>query len=57
MKVFMETTQAQTQALAEPRKWLFKAQTPETYWDKSYIECYYFCQQYEDHFEISGTIG
>ena len=53
MKVFMETTQAQ--ALAEPRERPLKARTPETYWDKSYMECYHFCQQYEDHFETSSA--
>ena len=55
MKVFMETIQAQV--LAEPRERPLKAKTPETYWSKSHMECYHFCQQYEDHFEISGTTG
>ena len=40
MKVFIEATQAQ--ALAEPRECPLKARTPKTYWDKSYMECYYF---------------
>ena len=31
MKVFMETTQAQAQALAQPRERPLKARTPETY--------------------------
>ena len=31
MKVFMETTQAQAQALAEPQEHLLKPKTPETY--------------------------
>ena len=43
MKMFMEITQAQAQALIEPQKQLFKARTPKTYWDKSHIECYHFC--------------
>ena len=51
MKVFMETTQAQAQALAEPWERPLKARTPETYWGKSHMECYHFCQQCEDHFE------
>ena len=51
----METTQAQ--ARAEPRKRLLKARTPEIYWGKSHMDCYHFCQQYEDHFEISGATG
>ena len=53
MKIFMETTQAQT--LAEPRDHPLKAKTPKTYWDKSHMECYYFYQQCEDHFETSGA--
>ena len=57
MKVFMETTQAQAQALAEPRERPLKARTPETYWGKSHMECYHFCQQCEDHFETSGATG
>ena len=57
IKMFMETTQAQAQVLAELQERIFKARTPETYWDKSHIECYYFCQQYKDHFEISGATG
>ena len=32
MMVFMETTQAQAQALAEPQERPLKARTPETYW-------------------------
>ena len=31
MKVFMDTTQAQAQALAEPQEYLLKARTPKTY--------------------------
>ena len=57
MKVFMETTQAQAQALAEPRERPLKARTPETYSGKSHIDCYYFCQQCEDYFKTSGTTG
>ena len=55
MKVFMGTTQ--TQALAEPWECPLKARTPETYWGKSHMECNYFCQQCEDHFETSGATG
>ena len=57
MKVFIETTQAQAQALAEPRERPLKARTPETYSGKSHIDCYHFCQQCEDYFEISGATG
>ena len=55
MKVFIETTQAQV--LAKPQERLLKARTPETYWGKSPIECYHFCQQCEDHFETFGATG
>ena len=57
MKVFIEIMQAQAQALAEPRERPLKARTPETYFGKSHMNCYYFCQQCEDYFETSGVTG
>ena len=57
MKVFMKMTQAQAQAIAEPRERPLKARTPKTYSGKSYMDCYHFCQQCEDYFKISGAIG
>ena len=57
MKIFMETTQAQAQALAKPRERPLKAWTPKIYWGKSHMECYHFCQQCEDHFETFGATG
>ena len=54
IKVFIKTTQAQ--ALAEQQERLFKARILETYSGKSHMDCYYFCQQYEEYFETSGTI-
>ena len=57
MKVFIEMTQAQTQALAKPQKRLLKARSPETYLEKSHTDCYHFCQQCEDHFKTSGATG
>ena len=57
MKVFMKTTQAQAQALADPRERQLKARIPETYWGKFHIECYHFCQQCEDHFKTLGATG
>ena len=57
IKVFMETTQAQTQVLAESQERPLKAIKSEIYWDKSYMECYHFCQQYKDHFKTSGVTG
>ena len=43
IKVFMKTTQAQVQALAEPRERPFKTRTLETYSGKSHMDCYHFC--------------
>ena len=42
MKVFMETTQAQAQAGPQERS--FKARSPKTYFGKSHMDCYHFCQ-------------
>ena len=57
MKVFMETTQAQAQAIAEPWKHPLKARILEIYFGKSHMDCYYFCQQCEDYFKTSGATG
>ena len=57
MKVFIESTQAQTQVLAEPWERFFKARTLETYWTKFSMECYYFCQQCKDNFKTLGATG
>ena len=56
MKVFMKTTQAQAQVLVKPQEQLFKVKSPETYSEKSHIDCYHFWQQCEDHFETSDNI-
>ncbi len=32
-----------------------KAKTPDVYYGRSHMECYNFCQQYEDHFAICGA--
>ena len=55
IKMFMETTQAREQL--EPRERPLKARTPETYFGKSHMDCYHFCQQCEDYFETSGATG
>ena len=55
MKVFMETTQAWDQL--EPWKRPLKARTLETYFGKSHMDCYHFCQQCEDYFETLGATG
>ena len=49
--------QAQTQALTEPAERPLKAKTPETCAGKFHMDCYHFCQQCEDYFEITGATG
>ncbi len=34
-----------------------KPRNPDLYYGNSYMECYYFCQQYKDHFEFAGSLG
>ena len=34
-----------------------KARSPDVYCGKSHMECYNFCQQYEDHFATAGAKG
>ncbi len=36
---------------------LFKPRNPDLYYGNSHMECYYFCQQCEDHFEFAGSLG
>ena len=57
MKVFMETTQAQAQAQTELQERPHNNRSPETYSEKSHINCYHFCQQCKDYFETLDTIG
>ncbi len=34
-----------------------KPQNPDLYYGNLHMECYYFCQQCEDHFEVVGSLG
>ncbi len=34
-----------------------KPRNLDLYYGHLHIECYYFCLQYEDHFEIAGSLG
>ena len=52
MKVFVESTQTRDREQTKPQKQLFKARSPKTYLGKSHMDCYHFCQQYEDYFKI-----
>ena len=56
MKVYLESNQGPRQPLMEHERPL-KAKVLELYYGKSHIDCYYFCQQCKDHFEIAGAIG
>ncbi len=35
----------------------FKPQNPNLYYDNLHMECYYFCQQCKDHFEVAGSLS
>ncbi len=34
-----------------------KPRNPDLYYGHSHIECYYFCQQCEDYFEVARSLG
>ncbi len=34
-----------------------KPRNPDLYYGNLHMECYYFCQQCEDHFEVAGSLG
>ena len=51
----MESTQVWDQEQTKPQKQLLKAKSSKIYSGKSYMDCYHFCQQYEDYFKISGV--
>ena len=57
MKAFVESIQAWDREQAEPQEQPLKARSPKTYLGKSHMDCIYFCQQCEDHFETSGATG
>ena len=40
-----------------PQKSLLKARFSNLYYGKSYMECYHFCQQYEDYFATATATG
>ena len=55
MKAYLETNQGPRQPPTE-RKQTFKVKVPEVYYGKSYMDCYHFCQQYDDNFKTAGAI-
>ena len=56
IKTYLEINQGIKQPLAECKQF-FKAKILEMYYDKSYMDCYHFCQQCKDHFETAGATG
>ena len=56
LKIFLET-KGQESKFEVPCKQLLKAKVPDVYFEKSHIDCYYFCQQCEDYFEIASATG
>ncbi len=69
MRTFMESSQvpatpAAQAALATPAAEArddtdrpFKPRNSDLYCGHLHMQCYYFCQQYEDHFEVAGLLG
>ncbi len=65
MQIFMEKTQAPAVPTApapdvevrdntdRPQK----SRNPDLYYVNSHIQCYYFYQQYKDHFEVAGSLS
>ena len=54
MKAYLKTNQG---VLGLKRKQNLKAKVSEVYYGKSRMDCYHFCQQYEDYFETVGATG
>ncbi len=69
LRIFMERTQAPAAptALAAPAAPVaearddthrsLKPRNPDLYYGHLHMECYYFCQQCKDHFEVAGLLG
>lgn len=54
LKLFVKG-QKHGQANFAPQDRFFKARNPDLYYRSLYMECYYFCQQFEDHFDIASV--
>lgn len=57
MQTYLELIKNQGQNQAEPWKKSPKARASDIYLGKSYIDSYYFCQQFEDYFDITSATG
>ena len=56
MRAYLESNQGASRPPAE-RKRSLKAKVLDVYYRKLHIDCYYFCQQCENHFETAGATG
>ena len=56
LKIFLETKGQEPKAEVLRERPL-KAKVPDVYFGKSYMDCYHFCQQCEDYFEIASATG
>ena len=56
LKLFVKG-QEHGQANSAPRNRAFKARNPDLYYGSLHMECYYFCWQYEDHFNTAWATG
>ena len=58
LKLFVKGQEhGQLQASSALRNCPLKAQNPDFYYRSLHMEYYYFCQQYEDHFDTAKAIG
>ena len=54
-KILKTVLKAQACPSDGPRKKALKARSPDVYCSKFNMECYNFCQQYNDHFATAGA--
>ena len=58
LKSFVKSQEhGQLQANSAPCEQPFKARFSDLYYRNSHLDCYWFCQQCEDHFETAGANG
>lgn len=62
MQTYIDTVKNPVQtpislALVKSKKQSFKARFPELYFGKSYLDCYWFCQQCKDYFDTIRATG
>ena len=66
MQTYMDTVKNQAQApvqaptppvSVESKEQPLKARFPDLYFGKLYLDCYWFCQQFEDHFDTARANG